>query len=285
MIFILFACQSRAEKLWNQIQATCDQMDTASTELECFQALQKQEQLAASTRINYIWEEVQKQKELERTLQARYGNLTAEKERTQQLIQHYRIQEHAALCRALELAEAEKAAAAAAAAATNECSANADSALPDEKTLPVDPASEELPSHGTDTPHDQEVSRTPKLDIDESKPEPPSIDVAVTDNSEGTNSPKDYGKPPVEDPTDPTASSSPEPDVPEMVDEQKNTKDEEIVNEGNDTKAGNADGGDDMMVDEPKVVEENNSSEETTATPENAPQGPTDDDGNAQKDV
>ncbi|KAJ6292040.1 hypothetical protein OIU76_024024 [Salix suchowensis] len=50
-------------------------MDTAGTELECFQALQRQEQLAASHRINGLWEEVQKQKELEQALQRRYGDL------------------------------------------------------------------------------------------------------------------------------------------------------------------------------------------------------------------
>ena len=71
----------RAKKsLWPQIEATFKQIDIAATELECFQALQKQEQLAASHRINNLWTEVQKQKELEKTLQQRYGDLTAELE-------------------------------------------------------------------------------------------------------------------------------------------------------------------------------------------------------------
>lgn len=83
----------RAKKsLWPQIEETFKQMDTAAKELECFQALQKQEQLAASHRINNIWEEVQKQKELERTLQKRYGDLLAELERTRQLMDSYREQ-------------------------------------------------------------------------------------------------------------------------------------------------------------------------------------------------
>ncbi|KAJ6292039.1 hypothetical protein OIU76_024023 [Salix suchowensis] len=86
-------------------------MDTAGTELECFQALQRQEQLAASHRINGLWEEVQKQKELEQTLQRRYGDLVAELERIQQLIINYRAlaiqqEEIAAKNRTLELAEA-----------------------------------------------------------------------------------------------------------------------------------------------------------------------------------
>lgn len=104
--------QMRAGNLWSQIETTFKQMDTAGTELECFQALQKQEQLAASSRINGLWEEVQKQKELEQTLQRRYGDLTGEQERIQSLIDECRarakIQEEiAAKHAALELAEAE----------------------------------------------------------------------------------------------------------------------------------------------------------------------------------
>nr|POE75825.1 cell division cycle 5-like protein [Quercus suber] len=52
--------------------------------LNCFKALQKQEQLAASHRIDSIWKEVPKQKELEQTLQRRYGDLVAELEKMQQ---------------------------------------------------------------------------------------------------------------------------------------------------------------------------------------------------------
>jgi pre-mRNA-splicing factor CDC5/CEF1 len=50
-------------------------MDTASTELECFEELQKQEHFAASCRILNLTEEVNKQKALERTLQSRCGDL------------------------------------------------------------------------------------------------------------------------------------------------------------------------------------------------------------------
>ncbi|KAK4373534.1 hypothetical protein RND71_008918 [Anisodus tanguticus] len=106
--------QIRAGKLWSQIESTFKQMDTAGTELECFRALQKQEQLAASHRVNNLWEEVQKQKELERTLQKRYGDLVADKEKIQHLMDEHRIQaqlqeEIAAKSRALELAKAEMA--------------------------------------------------------------------------------------------------------------------------------------------------------------------------------
>ena len=104
--------QIRAERqLLPPIEVTLKQVDTAGTELECFQALQRQEQLAASHRINGLWEEVQKQKELEQTLQRRYGDLVAELERIQQLIINYRAlaiqqEEIAAKNRALELAQA-----------------------------------------------------------------------------------------------------------------------------------------------------------------------------------
>ncbi|XP_044469345.1 cell division cycle 5-like protein [Mangifera indica] len=84
--------EKRAENLRNQIHSTVKQMETAGTELECFQALQKQEQLAASNRINGLWEEVQKQKKLEQTLQKRYGDVSAELERLSQRIDEYRVQ-------------------------------------------------------------------------------------------------------------------------------------------------------------------------------------------------
>ncbi|OMO72088.1 hypothetical protein CCACVL1_17959 [Corchorus capsularis] len=74
--------ERRAATFWHRIDSTFKQMDTAGTELGCFQALQKQEQLAASHRINGLWEEVPKQKELEQTLQRCYGNLIAELEQT-----------------------------------------------------------------------------------------------------------------------------------------------------------------------------------------------------------
>ncbi|XP_047325667.1 cell division cycle 5-like protein [Impatiens glandulifera] len=97
--------QMRAGKLASQIEATFKQIDTSGTELECFRALQKQEQLAASNRINGLWAEVQKQKELERTLQKRYGDFFTEHERTRQLIDTYRVQEEiTAQKQALELA-------------------------------------------------------------------------------------------------------------------------------------------------------------------------------------
>lgn len=101
----------RAAKIWSQVEATFKQMDTAGTEYECFQALKRQEQLAASNRINGIWEDVQKQKELEKTLQNRYGDLLIEQERIYNLMEKYR-QEAIAQEAAQKQAEAEAAAAA-----------------------------------------------------------------------------------------------------------------------------------------------------------------------------
>lgn len=80
------------KSLWPQIEATFKQMDVAATELECFKALQKQEQLAASHRINNLWAEVQKQKELEKTLQNRYGSLIEELEKMQNVMDQCRLQ-------------------------------------------------------------------------------------------------------------------------------------------------------------------------------------------------
>lgn len=77
-------------------------MDTAATELECFQELQKQEQLAASYRIRNLTEEVDKQKALERTLQSRYGDLMS----TYNII-HEQLEEHKIQLRKQEAMERE----------------------------------------------------------------------------------------------------------------------------------------------------------------------------------
>ncbi|XP_071686102.1 cell division cycle 5-like protein [Rutidosis leptorrhynchoides] len=101
--------QMRAATIWSQVEATFKQMDTAGTEYECFLALQRQEQSAASNRINSIWKDVQKQKELEKTLQNRYGDLLAVQERVHNLMEKYRQEAK----RQEEIAQAEVAAMAA----------------------------------------------------------------------------------------------------------------------------------------------------------------------------
>jgi pre-mRNA-splicing factor CDC5/CEF1 len=67
-------------------------MDTAATELECFQELQKQEHLAASYRILNLTEEVNKQKALERTLQNRYGELVSGFQKIQEQLEEHKKQ-------------------------------------------------------------------------------------------------------------------------------------------------------------------------------------------------
>jgi pre-mRNA-splicing factor CDC5/CEF1 len=67
-------------------------MDTAATELECFQDLQKQEQMAATYRVRNLTEEVNKQKALECTLQRRYGDLLSRYQRIQEQLEERRSQ-------------------------------------------------------------------------------------------------------------------------------------------------------------------------------------------------
>lgn len=155
--------QMRAGKLWSQIEATFKQMDTAGTELECFQALQKQEQLAASHRINGLWEDVQKQKELERTLQKRYGDLIVEQERIESLMDAYRIQEEiAAKNHALELANA------AANETVGPCSETSEPAVAADEhanSTPADQSHDEILNQGMNVA-EVEAHASPKNDMD-----------------------------------------------------------------------------------------------------------------------
>lgn len=245
--------ESRAEKLWNQIHGTYNKLDTAGTELECFQALKKQEQLASSNRINNIWEEVQKQKELEQRLQRKYGDLVSERERIQHLVEQYRAQEEEIVAknRALELSNAEEAAA-------NESAKNVDSsALSDENTLSVIPSSGETPSNETDTGNYQTSKSPSEPDMVESEPHPPSADESNLPN-------------PDENPTtaDSTAASSTGNEVPETVDEQVKTPNDEIMNEENDTHQEKATGDITMAaVDDVHEVNRENISQEDILQP------------------
>lgn len=155
----------RSTNIWSQIEATFKQMDTAGTEVECFQALQKQEQVAASHRINSLWEEVQKQKELERTLQKRYGDLIAEQDLIQSLMDANRVQEEiTAKNRAYELATA---------------AANANVTPSSETAEPVDPSNNEIPSQDMDNAND-----SPKHDVlinEMSENAAPDMDVSSSD--------------------------------------------------------------------------------------------------------
>ena len=182
--------------LWPQIEATLKKIDITATELECFKALQKQEQLAASYRINGIWEDVQKQKELERTLQGRYGHLVAELQRTQSLMEKYRVQaqneeEIADQNRALELAEAAEGKTVVPSTETPEPIAS------DEQlgsSMPVGPSHDENEGQEVDASQEH-ASASPKKDMDvdiekehetlcmDEKMITDSIDVAAGDSS------------------------------------------------------------------------------------------------------
>jgi len=72
--------QIRADALWRQIELTFKEADTLGTELECFWALHRQEQLAAPRRIENLQDAVKQQSEKERMLQLRYENLLVEQE-------------------------------------------------------------------------------------------------------------------------------------------------------------------------------------------------------------
>lgn len=182
--------------LWPQIETTLKKIDITATELECFKALQKQEQLAASYRINGIWEDVQKQKELERTLQGRYGHLVAELQRTQSLMEKYRVQaqnveEIADQNRALELAEAAEGKTVVPSTETPEPIAS------DEQlgsSMPVGPSHDENEGQKVDASQEH-ASASPKKDMDvdiekehetlcmDEKMITNSIDVAAGDSS------------------------------------------------------------------------------------------------------
>ncbi|XP_065853863.1 cell division cycle 5-like protein [Euphorbia lathyris] len=148
--------QTRAERqLLPPIESILKQMETAGTELECFQALQKQEKSAASYRINGLWEEVQKQKELEQTLQRRFGNLVTELERVQLLVNDYRAlakqqEEIDAKNAALELAQT-------AVEQTAMLASDSSKAIPSEATessVPVDSSSNEISEKQTSPTQD-----------------------------------------------------------------------------------------------------------------------------------
>ncbi|KAI9186237.1 hypothetical protein LWI28_015144 [Acer negundo] len=170
--------EKRAENLRNQIQSTVKQMETAGTELECFQALQKQEQFAASSRINGLWEEVQKQKELERILQKRYGDFSAEMQRIHHLMDGYRVEsqkqkEIAAEKRALELAEA----------AVNQATEQiSDDSKPSEElgsAMPVDPPHDKNPGPQMDAPQEHaNVEQT--MDVESEKEQTIGTDVSLS---------------------------------------------------------------------------------------------------------
>ncbi|XP_019094643.1 PREDICTED: cell division cycle 5-like protein isoform X1 [Camelina sativa] len=84
--------ERRAETVWTQIEATLKQIEIGGTEVECFKALKRQEEMAASFRKKNLQDEVVKQKETERKLQARYGNMSAMVEKAEEIMVGFRAQ-------------------------------------------------------------------------------------------------------------------------------------------------------------------------------------------------
>ena len=75
-----------------QIQDTFKQMHNAATELQCFQELQKQEQMAGAYRVRNLTEEMNKQNALEHTLHSRYGDLLSGYHRIQEQLEEHKRQ-------------------------------------------------------------------------------------------------------------------------------------------------------------------------------------------------
>ncbi|KAG7653702.1 SANT/Myb domain [Arabidopsis suecica] len=84
--------ERRAETVWTQIEATLKQIEIGGTEVECFNALKRQEEMAASFRKRNLQEEVIKQKETESKLQTRYGNVLAMVEKAEEIMVGFRAQ-------------------------------------------------------------------------------------------------------------------------------------------------------------------------------------------------
>ena len=193
LICYLFTFQTRSKQsLWPQIEATFKQIDTAATELECFVALQKQEISAASHRISGISEEVQKQKELERTLQLRYGDLLADLEKIQKIMDDRKAlaqkeEEIAVESRALQLAEAE--AEAEANQSVGEKADNSSEAMSAsaevncENSMPVTSAPNELTGEQLNLSVRHEHGTSNAMDIDAEKESAAvSSDIGLTDD-------------------------------------------------------------------------------------------------------
>jgi len=153
-------------------------MDTAATELECFQELQKQEHLAASYRILNLTEEVNKQKALERTLQSRYGELVSGFQRIQE-----QLEEHKKQLKVQEAIEAENRAQEEEVAAPNHAAEEEDERKPlssEEKSQQTSRATDEEAAGSKGTTKDQ-------MDVDSGNGDGVVGPIPPTPNTEGDN--------------------------------------------------------------------------------------------------
>ena len=85
--------QSRAQALIKQLQDLYEQIDQASLELNTFKFLQEHEKAALPRRIQSLTEDVNRQMERERSLQAKYGKLQEEVESLQLQYQMRQVEE------------------------------------------------------------------------------------------------------------------------------------------------------------------------------------------------
>lgn len=174
--------QVRAGKLWSQVQDTFKQMDTAATELECFQELQKQEQMAASYRVRNLTDEVNKQKALERTLQSRYGDLVSSYQRIQEQLEERRSQ-----LKLQEAIEAEN-------RAREEVAAqNHAAGEENERNLNIEEEKGQMNSVSHEEPAESKQINEDQMDVDNSNvdgefvgPVPPAPEHAQEENSEAS---------------------------------------------------------------------------------------------------
>jgi pre-mRNA-splicing factor CDC5/CEF1 len=154
-------------------------MDTAATELECFQELQKQEHLAASYRILNLTEEVNKQKALERTLQSRYGELVSGFQRIQE-----QLEEHKKQLKVQEAIEAKNCALEEEVAAPNHAAEEEDERKPlssEEKSQQTSRATDEEAAGSRGTTEDQ-------MDVDSGNGDGGVVGpIPPTPNTEGDN--------------------------------------------------------------------------------------------------
>jgi len=78
--------QDRGKNLRQSLENTFSQYEDNSSDLDCFQMLEKYENVAIPNRIHALQGQVEVHKALEKSLQARYANLLAEKESLQVIL-------------------------------------------------------------------------------------------------------------------------------------------------------------------------------------------------------
>ncbi|KAG2307557.1 hypothetical protein Bca4012_032413 [Brassica carinata] len=92
-VLLLVHLIEKAETVWSQIEASLKQIEIGRTEVECFKALKRQEEMAATFKKKNQEEEVSKQKEREWKLHARYENLLSTFQKGKEIMVGFRVLE------------------------------------------------------------------------------------------------------------------------------------------------------------------------------------------------